>query len=101
MPKIVGMSCWSTGGEGEYPVRYVVLDWGPDKTQRYSRHLQVNDGKTENYFIHGDYKGTLIDALASAQKSVKGNNESFRKGNISHIPAWPNGELVRIVKASS
>lgn len=98
MKKIVAMSCWSTGGRGEYPVRVVVLDLGADPSYRYSRNLQVNDGKNDDYFIHSHHKSTLVDALVDAQQAVEENNRDFKPGNISHIPAWPNGELIRIVK---
>ena len=92
--KVVAMSRWSKGGEGEYPTRYVVLDWGTGAAMRFSRHMQVDDGKTKPFF-HGHYKGTFIDALQDAQKSVRENQEDFKKGNVSHIPSWPTGELIR------
>jgi hypothetical protein len=96
-PKVIAMSCWSKGGEGEYPTRYVVLDWGTDAALRYSRHMQTDMG-TKKPFFHGHYKGTFIDALQDAQETVMEHSRSYKKGNISHIPAWPNGEWIRIVK---
>jgi hypothetical protein len=95
MEKIIAMSCWSKGGNGEYPVRFVVTDRGMKPAHRYARHMQVNDGKNEDYFIYGHYMSTLIDALVDAQKSVRENQADFKPGNVSHIPSWPTGELIR------
>lgn len=97
MPEIIAMSCWSKGGRGEYPARYVVLDWGTKTAIRYSSHTQVDDGKTKPFYW-GHFEGTLINALKIAQEAVRKNNSSYKAGNISHIPAWPNGEWIRIVK---
>jgi hypothetical protein len=96
-PKVVAMSRWSKGGRGEHPMRYVVLDWGTGAAMRYSRHMQVDDGKTKPFF-HGHYMGTFIDALQDAQKSVSEHSSTYKKANISHIPTWPNGEWIRIAE---
>ncbi len=86
MPTILAVSRYSEGGRGEYPCRYVVLDWGPDKVQRYSRSLQVNDGKHKNYFIYDHYYSTFAAAFADAVKSVQKDHKEYSKGNPSHIP---------------
>lgn len=94
-PKVVAASRWSKGGRGEYPTRYVVLDWGTGAALRYSRHMQVDDGKTKPFY-HGRYRSTFIDALEEAQNTVTEHSRQYTKGNISYIPTWPNGEWIRM-----
>jgi len=96
-PKVVAMSRWSEGGRGEYPTRYVVLDWGTDAAQRYSRHMQTDRGEKKP-FHYGHYQNTFIDAFKDAQDTVIEHSRQYRKGNISHIPPWPNGEWIQRVK---
>jgi len=96
--QIVAMSCWSKGGKGEYPVRFVVIDRGTKAPHRYTRCMQVNDGEHKDYFIYAHHHHLLPDALADAQEAVRENQKDFSPSNISHIPAWPTGESIRIVK---
>lgn len=77
----------STGGRGEYPVRYVVLEWKEGTSAHpYSRHMQVFDGEHDEYYIYGHYHMTLDDAINDMVTSVRENNASYPLGNVSHIP---------------
>jgi len=95
MPNIVAYSKWSKGGRGEYPVRFVVLHW-PGKGE-YSRHLQVKDGKSKEYFIYGNYYQTFDGAYQNMLKAIQENNSTFSDGNVSHIPEGTRG--VRVLKS--
>lgn len=85
--KIIAATKISKGGNGEYPARYVVLEWKKGTSAHpYSRHMQVIDGKSMEYFIYGHYKCTYDDALADMMTSMIENNESYKEGNVSYIP---------------
>jgi hypothetical protein len=83
---IIAATKVSKGGNGEYPVRYVVLKRPYGDVHEYSRHMQVFDGVHEDYFICGHYCSTYEDALEDMLRSMRENNEDYPEGNISHIP---------------
>ena len=83
---IIAATKISTGGDGEYPVRYVVLKRPCGDVHEYSRHMQVFDGVHKDYFVYGHYYSTSKDALEDMLRSMRENNESYPEGNISHIP---------------
>ena len=87
--KRVAYTKWSKGGQGEYPVRYVVLEW--PKKGEYSRNIQIKDGKNDDYYIYGHYYLTFDAALNDLKKSVQENNRDYPVGNVSHIPDGLNG----------
>lgn len=85
--QIIAATKISKGGNGEYPVRYVVLKWKKGTSAHpFSRHMQVIDGKHDEYYIYGHYKCTLKDALDDMVESMNDNNKSYPSGNVSHIP---------------
>lgn len=91
-PIVIAATRKSIGGQGEYPVRFVVLKWqkwtqGVLSTKEYSRHMQVFDGVHEDYFIYGHYYCEMKDAMDDLVRSVKENNRDYPEGNVSHIPA--------------
>jgi hypothetical protein len=84
--KVVAATYYSTGRDGlEYPSRYVVLEWGDGNYQRYSRHMQVDNGKDKDYFIYGHYYDRYADAFEDMVKSMNENDRSYLLGNISHM----------------
>ena len=89
MPKVIAATKISTGGRGEYPVRYVVLKWNEGEScHEYSRHMQVFNGTNDEYFIYGHYHCVFEDALGDLLKSMNENNENYPYGNVSHIPGF-------------
>ena len=87
--EIIAMTRWTTGKKGiEYPSRYVVLAWKNDDGAivEYSRHMQVNDGKHDDYFTYGHYYGDCKSALNDLRDTVIKLNKDFPEGNPSHIP---------------
>ena len=94
--KIVAATKVSTGGNGEYPSRYVVLEWAKGNVQEYSRHMQVMDGEHDEYFIYGHYYCEYEWALGDMIHSMNENNASYPKGNISHMPGV---DFVRVSKS--
>ena len=84
--RIIAATNKSNGGRGEYPVRYVVLKWMSGSAHPYSRHMQVFDGKHDDYFIYGHYKCTAEDAIEDMITSMIDNNKTYHDGNVSHIP---------------
>jgi hypothetical protein len=84
---VVAATKRSVGGNGDYPSRYVVLKWDKGSSaHEYSRHMQVFDGKSDQYFIYGHYFMTFEDALVDMVESLKKNNESYPEGNVSYFP---------------
>ena len=92
--KILAASRYSKGGQGEYPVRFVVLRWTKGSGHEFSSHMQVKDGVHPNYFISGRYYHTYNGAFNSAVARVMENRRDFKPGNVSHVPAFADGELV-------
>jgi len=87
--KVIAATKISTGGHGEYPVRYVVLKWNRGESAHpYSRHMQVFNGTSDSYFIYGHYHCTFDDALGDMLKSMNENNKSYPYGNVSYIPGF-------------
>ena len=85
--KIIAATNWSEGRGGlEYPSRYVVLEWGEGNYHKYSRHMQVNDGEHDDYFIYGHYYSFMEDAMNDMIISMNDNNKNYPLGNISHMP---------------
>ena len=83
---VIAATKTSTGAYGEYPSRYVVLKWNYGSVHSFSRHMQVFDGKSDEYFIYGHYHMTFDDALTDMISSMKENNKTYPEGNGSHFP---------------
>ena len=85
---IVVATKWSRGGNGEYPVRFVVAEWPPVRGQmdRFSRYMQVDDGTHDSYFIYGHYFPRFEDAMNDLTRSLRENNQDFSVNSVAHIP---------------
>ena len=98
---IVAATKYTSGGRGENPWRYVVLKWDKGTSAHpYSRHMQVNDGVNPNAFYYGHYHCTFDDALKDMVKTMNESNDTYRIGNISHIPGmdFVDGDEVEVEK---
>ena len=86
--KVVAHTGWSKGGQGEYPVRFVILKWKDKDPQYgvYSVHMQVKDNVHPEYYISGTYDLHYPDAVDVLKKRQTKNNADFKVGNVSHIP---------------
>ena len=84
---IVAATKWSTGGQGDYPSRFVVLKWPPKSSaHEYSRHMQVDDGKKDNYFIYGHYFTLFQDALNDMKDALNSNNGGIARNHVDYMP---------------
>lgn len=90
--EILATSEWSSGGCGEYPFRFVVLKINDESSpHKYSRHMQVDDGKSPEFFIYGHHYFTFAEAFDDMRKSIIESNKNYPKGGVSHIPKGISG----------
>lgn len=92
--EVLAASRYSKGGNGEYPVRFVVLRWKKGSGHEFSSHMQVKDGIHPNYFIYGHYYTTYNSAFNNAVDRAVENNRDYSPRSVSHVPAFADGELI-------
>lgn len=82
--RIIHATKWSKGGRGEQRTRLIVITWPGNKIGHgnYAIRWETADGAT--------YGGYSFDTQRSAHDAFLHkyleHNESFRPGNISHLP---------------
>ena len=104
---IVAATKWSRGGNGQYPFRFVVVEWPSihGRANKFSRYMQVDNGKRGNYFIFGHYFFRFEDAMDDLTRSMKENNTDFGVNSVAYIPGMDfndkTGSVGRRVSKSS